>query len=666
VDIPTDNIRKMRWTYAADLQAGAFERSEFEVVVSSWTVTGTNRGYSVAGPGSRRLEDHSVEVQFSGSWVETRGNFSGGTIHATTNTGDSVACTYNAVVSHTLYLGTRYLGLTGVVGASISITVDGVSLGTLSLEIDGEDVLVRVPLGSYGVGSHTITVAHAGVSGDWFYFDFFELASASADLPVFAAEGPLALATDWDTQNSLVLAPERTAWFIDSLGFTGRENHYVGALWFYELVNSGNVYGSATVTFAGTPAFGDSVTVTLATFGVSGSDLPLTELVHEGMTADMLALAYAIELNNGYTSVWAAAAGAVLTISARALGSAGDLNTVAAAVVSSTFTATAAGTAITGGFRFAGGTDGQWLTDLTASPRLNRSVRDWSVSFFTALKGYGIEATASFSMELGNGDTSATAGIAQVGPSGDPIVLPTPSVQTNFSPASLAFWQEAYLEMAGLQVAAGMHPYLQFGEVQWWYFPSDGEGHAFSGMPFYDAWTQSQFLAAYGHAMATITTNTVNPASYPDEVAFLPGVIGDFTDAIMTFVRGTYSTCLFEVLYPTDTNSTAFNQAINFPTGAWTPSALAVLKTEDFGFTLGRDLDAVEATLAFGLSLGFLATQRAHLVGIGDEATAWVKEAQSAAGKGFESVVLFALDQFCLIGYPVPLPGGMRRSLRMR
>ena len=45
---------------------------------------------------------------------------------------------------------------------------------------------------------------------------------------------------------------------------------------------------------------------------------------------------------------------------------------------------------------------------------------------------------------IGNGDPSATAGIAQMGPSGDPIVLPTPSLQTNFSPTSLAFWQEVY------------------------------------------------------------------------------------------------------------------------------------------------------------------------------------------------------------------------------
>ena len=53
------------------------------------------------------------------------------------------------------------------------------------------------------------------------------------------------------------------------------------------------------------------------------------------------------------------------------------------------------------------------------------------------------------------------------------------------------------------------------------------------------------------------------------------------------------------------------------------------------------------------------------MVGVGDATTAWLKEAQMALGKGLESVVLFALDQFCLIGYPVPLRQSLRRSVRM-
>jgi hypothetical protein len=196
------------------------------------------------------------------------------------------------------------------------------------------------------------------------------------------------------------------------------------------------------------------------------------------------------------------------------------------------------------------------------------------------------------------------------------------------------------------------------------YFNNDGLGRNYSGMPYYDAWNQSQFEAQYGHPMAVITQHTADPADYPDEVAYLQTVIGNFTDAIMGYVRASYPACRFEVLYPTDVNQTSFNRMVNYPVAAWTPSSLTCLKTESFGFTLGRNLDKCWETLEYGTELGFEAAQRAHLVGIGDATTAWLKEALAAKGKRFESVVLFALDQFCLIGYDVPLNDGQRRSFR--
>ncbi len=658
--INPNKIRKLRWTYAADLQVGSYARSEFQVVVSGWTVTGTGLDYSVAGPGSLRFDDYSDQMTYSGGWSPTagmsQGNYSGGTIHLTTTPGDAVTCAYTSPVAHTLYLGTRYLDS----GASVSITVDGVSAGTLNLELAGEDVLARYAVGTYAAGSHAITLIHSGTPGELFYFDFVEAAAPTTTLPTFPNEPRMTLATDWDTEHSLALAPERTAWLMDTLGFAARCNHYVGALWFYELLASGNVYATATVTFTGGPdtnsAVTNSVTITLA--GVA-----LTKLVHMGDTVDTLASAYANELNNGYMSFWASASGNILTITARMLGSAGNALTLTTASSDpGEWQLTPSGSAL------AGGVDGQWLTDVTASPRLNRAARDWTTSFFTALHGYGIDGTASLSMELGNGDSSVGAGIAQRGPLGDPILLPTPSLMTNFSSTSLAFWQEAYAEIAAIQASAGLTPFVQFGEVQWWYMPTNGlplgEGLVdYHGMPFYDAWTQSQFLAEYGSAMATITTNTVNPASYPNEVVFLPGLIGTFTNAVIAYVRGSQPACRFEALYPVDVNQTAFNQAINYPAAAWTPAILNVLKTEGFGFTLGRDLDGCES--AIDDSHGFPAAQRSHLVGIGESTTPWLKEAQSALGKGFESVVLFALDQFCLIGYALPLPVGLRRSVRM-
>ncbi len=653
--IPTNFVRKMRWTYAADLQAASFVRSEFSVVVANWTVTGTNRMYAVAGPGSRRVEDHDASVVFNGTWTEVRGNYSGGTIHTTTTPGDSVSCNYQATQSHTLYAGLRYTGTGGV----ISISVDGAAAGSVNIGIPGEDALFRYSLGRFGVGSHTVVATHAGSSGTAVYFDFLELASAASDLPVVSNQVGITLATDWDTLHGISIAPERTAWMLKSLGFVGRANHYVGALWFYELVRVGHMYASATVTFSGTPAASTYVTLTLGVTGQpSSADTVLQKLIHVGDTAATIALVFAQELNRGYTGVWASVAGSVLTITARTMGLVGDENTVDASTTSGGFTTTVSG------LNFTGGADGDWRTDLTAVPALNRAVRDWSAAYFTALAGYGIDAVAAFSMELGNGDPSVSAGIAQRGPAGDPIALPTPSLQTNFSPTSLAFWQVVYGEMAALQAAAGLTPYLQFGEVQWWYFPNDGLGFNYSGMPFYDAWNLATFASAYGHSMATITLNTVDPAAYPDEVAYLSTAIGNFTAAIMSFVRGTQAGCRFEVLYPTDVNQAAFNRAINFPARAWTPAVLTCLKTEAFGFTFGRNLDKSWATLDFGDALGFTAGQRSHLLGIGDSTTAWLKEARGAEGKRFESVVLFAIDQFCLIGHEVPLPDGLRRSFR--
>src|SRR5207244_4510994 len=158
------------------------------------------------------------------------------------------------------------------------------------------------------------------------------------------------------------------------------------------------------------------------------------------------------------------------------------------------------------------------------------------------------------------------------------IALPTPAVQTNFSPTSLAFWEQVHADCAQVMDEAGIVPYLQFGEEQWWYFPNDGrlppERVNFASMPFYDAWAQAEFASRYGHAMATITDNNVDPTSYADEVAFLADVLGEFTDAVMAHVRSSYPEARFEVLYPYDVNSTEFNHAINFPVAAWTPSAL--------------------------------------------------------------------------------------------
>lgn len=659
--IPTNRVRKMRWTYAADLQFGAYQRSEFAVTITNWAVTGSGRAYLVAGPGSQRWDDRDAGVTFTGGWITERGNYSGGAIRYANEPGAAVQCTYTCSATHRLYLGTRLLGFAaGPRGANASVAIDGGAPVLVSTDLPGEDVLSRRLLAVLPAGTHTVIATHAGASGQRFSFDFFEAAVPVSELPDFPVESRLNLSTDWDTDHSIVLAPERTAWLLHKLGFHGRANHYVGALWFYELYRDGTQYASATVTFSGTPTESKITTLTINRDGYPpASATVLTHLHHVGDTAESIARAFELELNRGYNAVRATLAGSVLTIWSRTMGEDGEALTLSAATDDPALAVTASGDHLTGG------ENGTWFTDLAASPRINRACRDWSRAFFAALHAYNIDATAAFSTELQHVDPSLAAGMAQRGPALDPIVLPTPAIQTNFSPTSQSFWREVYREMAALMREGGVVPYLQFGEVQWWYFPNDGLGLSYSGMPFYDAYSTTQFTAQFGRPMAVIPNHQVDADLYPDEVAFLKTQLGAFTAAMMTYVRQTQPNCRFEVLYPTDVNQTQLNRRINYPEAHWTPAALDCLKTESFGFTLNRDLNLAEQTIRFGESAGFAAVKRAHLTGIGDPTSPWLKEARLAEGRGHDSVTLFALDQFCLIGYSLPLERGQRRSLQM-
>jgi hypothetical protein len=540
----------------------------------------------------------------------------------------------------------------------VEVRVDGSLVLSEDLRLVGEDVLVRRPLGEFVAGTHEVIAKHTGVAEQHFYFDFIEAAIPTTSLPVFPVEPKITLATDWDTDHSLPLAPERSAWMIHSLGFHGRHNLYVGALIFYEMYRKHHVYASKSVTFSGSPVANEITTLTLVRddYGPE-TEITLHHLNLIADTAETIAKAYELELNRGYTGLRAEAIGNVLTIYSRTMGDDGNRWTVVAAPDSGDFMVEVDGPSP----NFSGGLDGLWRTDLESTPRINRACRDWCRSFLTAMHHYGIDASSAFSTELQHGDTDEAVGIAQRYPDNTAVYLNTPAIQTNFSPVAVHYWRVVYREMAAIMSDAGMQPYLQFGEVQWWYFPKPGVG-----MTFYDAYTKEQFQIAHGRPMTIIMDDFVDPALHPEEAEFLPSLIGDYTDQIMAYVRATYPDSRFEVLYPTDVNEGRFNEVINYPIGSWTPAALDNLKTESFIYTGERRLeDSLTRSCDFGAALGFTPAKRSHLVGIGDPFTAWLKETRYAEGKNQDSVVLFALDQFCLVGYPMPLDRGGARSVLM-
>jgi hypothetical protein len=685
IHVPTTNVRKLRWTWAADLQPGSFVQTEYSTVISNWTVTGNDRIYSVAGPGSRRIEDTDASVQYSaGMWSVTAGNYSGSRIHLTQNPGDHCTITYAEAATHQLLLGLRRFA-----GAPpVNISVDGLSLAQVDLTLAGEDELIRQPLGSYTAGTHTVVLTHNGAypvdspNVQTLYFDFLEIAYPSTNLPDFPPQTQLALATDWDTYHSQSIPAERTAWLIQKLGFFGRVNHYVGALWFYELTRTGTQYASVTFTLnqqtpsTSSPTIVLALAATAAALSVPGEVTLIQHLVLPDDSTANVAQALAALVNLGTNLVWASASGNQLTFTARFMGIEGNGVGVQLDASSAGFTFTPNVNALSGGINGTpyGLDEGPddipvtpsqinnalvtnsaqfWKTDLSLTPRINRAARDWHLAFFAALKGYGLDAVASFSTELGNGEPALSAGIAQRYPDGTPVTLNTPAIQTNFSPTALGYWKQVYLDMAALQACAGLTPYLQSGEVQWWYFQKDFPT-AGGGMTFYDAYTQQQFQAKYGVAMGVIPSNTADPAAFPNETAFLPTLIGAYTAAIRGALKMQYPSCRYEVLYPNDVNDFPLTLAINYPADDWTPANLDCLKTESFGFT--GDMNLVECTYSMNVSAarGFPSPKRSHLVGISDIRSCWMKEVDIAQSQGLESVVLFALDQYCLIGYPPP------------
>lgn len=74
------------------------------------------------------------------------------------------------------------------------------------------------------------------------------------------------------------------------------------------------------------------------------------------------------------------------------------------------------------------------------------------------------------------------------------------------------------------------------------------------------------------------------------------------------------------------------------------------------GLILTYDEERTGCTNSMNVSAakGFPTTKSSHLVGISDIPSCWMKEIDIAQAQGSESAVLFALDQYCLIGYTPP------------
>jgi len=121
--------------------------------------------------------------------------------------------------------------------------------------------------------------------------------------------------------------------------------------------------------------------------------------------------------------------------------------------------------------------------------------------------------------------------------------------QIAFSSGRRNYVAQAYAAMAGLMVAAGMCPMLQFGEILRWF-----QANA-PGMAFYDADTQAAAQSALGRALVTFLTPDDDPSvnSYAN-ANFLRTRLYNYVATIQSYVLSQCPSAIFELLWPMDVN----------------------------------------------------------------------------------------------------------------
>jgi len=658
------DVTKVWLTFAPALaNSAAYTSTEWSVNVTNWTVTDPNgvRALKVAGPGSLRLEEDDPWVTQAGYWEDPsqvapkiatywskgRAIRSAYSQYETRTLTIETHCQY----THDVYMGTWLDTSCGI----ISATLDGGTPATL--DCYGSGVLARRRLfQNVAAGYHTIVISmtadkNANSSGWYFYFDFLECAVLTDVPDAPETRSDVGMATDYDTDNTYKLSPQRLIWNLQKLGLVGEIDHYCGVFWWNQRKASGGLYPSATITFAGGWLDQDTVWVHIGTGAIGKTVFPAD-------TSETIAAHFAYFINATLVGVWAEVNGPVLTITCRSTGANWlyDL---------SVDTSTAHGTATVVGDLRTGAADPIWVIDPTASQPLNRAIRDWHADYFAALKAAGIGGVVSFSQELVNPPDNPANGAVwtQRYPDGSPATTDTGFANLKSSMAAFGapvqeYLASVYAEMAGLMAAAGLAPRLQFGEVLWWYIVGA------SGMGFYDADTTAAAQVALGRPLHTFLTANDDPSvnGYAD-ANFLRARLGNYVAAVQAAVLAQVPAALFELLWPLDVNDPTncrLLHYVNLPP-AWTTrvgSGFDTFLCEGFQYG-GIDFNLDEAQTCAGYPFTALSWDRAYcryLQGWYYAAWPWAREFQAAQRTAVPLIKFWAYDHLCLYGWPLPLP----------
>ena len=682
--LTSTSIRRMWLTFAPPLANGeAYSGGDWEADFTNWGLSGpeTSRMLQVASPYSVSVDQASPACSYSGTWQQVTNFYIRGFAARATTLGSTVRIRYSCGVPHDLYIGTL---LGQVVLEPNGPAVDAGQAG-IQLDDDAEtDLDCWLPYSTDAVitrrqvranvapGSHELTMVLK--LGQFIDFNYLQAVIAS-DVPApLPARSNISAALDFDTDHTYKLPPARVLWMLNQLGFAGCINEYLGVFWWNQRNNTTVSAPSRTITFGGTWAGGESIFLNIGppdpnNPGAIDPTQPSTAIsvisksVFPADTSDTIAAHFAAFINGSFSGIWASSSGPELTITCRSAA-------YSFAIENSTATQAASGTITFDNGTLTGGTLGEWDVDPSQSPVMNTGSRAWHTDYYALCNAAGLDTVTAISMELVYPPDPYTARFND----GTSVSTATGfgsyvSSHCAVGGPVLDFQQTVLEEIASLQAAAGLTPFLQMGEFLWWYFPGGAPSSAAS-MAYYDDATQAAATSALGRALQLFTTPNDDPTvNGSADATFLRNRLRDHVYSLVGTVRAAYANARFEVLLPLDVNYQTpvtvpvgapvggqLNHFVNIPTEWLSPATAGFdsLKIEALAFGSAlRNLDLARSAMRFGAGTSWPATSRRYLVPAFGTLYPCNKEAQQAFLAGYSEIVLWAIDHVCLYGIDV-------------
>jgi hypothetical protein len=670
------DMRQMWLTFAPPLANGAaYAGGDWEAVFTNWTLAGptATQALQVAGLNSVRIQQSDSACTYSGTWQPSPpGFYDQAFAQRATAIGSTVRIEYNSAVTHDLYVGTLLAADAGLAG----IQLDGDTQTTLDCALSNTDIVItrRLVRSSVAPGSHVVAIVLT--LGEYIDFNFLEAAFPSDVPPPLAPRPNLSPALDFDTDHTYKNPPARILWMFDQMGFTGPINEYLGVFWWNQRVNVNGSIPALTVQFGGAWADGDAIFLEIGTpLASNPSQIDTTQpistiskSVFPADTSEPIAAHFAAYINAVFSGIWASANGADLVVSVRSAA-------YSFALAVSPQTTTTAGTITLTGM-LTGGSLGEWNVDPTQTPTLNTGARAWHSDFYALCQARGTDVVTSISMELVNPPSS----FAALFQDGTPVTTATGfgsyvSTQCATGGPIVAFQQTVLSDIAALQTAAALTPFVQLGEFLWWYFAEQNV----PSMAYYDPATVAAAQAALGRDLALFATPHDSPSlNGGADAVFLRNRLRDHVADLVSALKVAYPTIRIELLLPLDVNYPTpvgpagaqvggqLNNFVNIPV-EWQSSTTAgfdLLKIEALSFgSTARSLDLANAAITTGFAVSWPSAARRYLVPVFGTASPWQKEVNLAILSGYPIVNLWAFDHICLYGWDIT-PGAFTGSAR--